>query len=377
VIRPKASLLRTLALGRVSVASPTRANRTASIRALETHLETFPDDPTSAEVRWLLGRVRLEAGQRDQAVALWSAIPPTASRWIEARLALASLLRRDVETQSLNGDQAQIRAKARLALTFLSDAITQTRDPAGQDEFRLERIALQLLPTVAQPEEARQTSERLIREASRADQQRRARQMRIVALVELGRYLDADRGLAEAVDGGTASEHLGLARWLDRVATAADSDLVRRRAGQLLRNLASRLFDDGGELGPIEAAEARLRHVRSLLFSGDPDAARRTVERWPPLPPTIPADLLHDLADTYERLDVQPLAIDAYRLWMKRSQPGTLPWFAARYGLALAYERSEQPQEARQLIEATAILHPDLGGGLLRDRFERLRKRLK
>lgn len=377
MIRPKASLLRALALGRVVTTSQAQSNRTAYRRALEIHLATFPDDPTSAEARWLLGRVRLEAGQREQAVALWSDIPPSASRWIEARLALASLLRRDVETQSLNGDQSQIRVKVQLALTFLSDAITQTRDLAGQDELRLERIALQLLPMVAQPEEARQTTERLVREASRDDQRRRARQLRIVALVELGRYLEAERELAEAVDGGASSECLTLARWFDQIATASDSDLARRRAGQLLRDLISRMFGDSSELGPVEVVEVGLRQVRALLFSGDPDAAKRAIERWPALPSTISVDLLHDLADTYERLDVQALAIDAYRLWMKRSQAGTPPWFAARYGLALAYERSGQLREARQLVEATAILHPDLGGGLLRDRFERLRKRLK
>ncbi|MBV8268989.1 MAG: hypothetical protein JO252_21905, partial [Planctomycetaceae bacterium] len=55
---------------------------------------------------------------------------------------------------------------------------------------------------------------------------------------------------------------------------------------------------------------------------------------------------------------------------------GSLPWFAARYGLALAYYRSGRSREARQLIDATTILHPDLGGGELREKFVHLRQRL-
>ena len=53
-----------------------------------------------------------------------------------------------------------------------------------------------------------------------------------------------------------------------------------------------------------------------------------------------------------------------------------LPWFEARYGLALAYYRSQRAREAAKLIDATAILHPDLGGGELRDKFLRLRQRI-
>jgi predicted Zn-dependent protease len=91
----------------------------------------------------------------------------------------------------------------------------------------------------------------------------------------------------------------------------------------------------------------------------------------------VPDELLDELADAYLRLEAFPLAIDVYRLRTQQSRPGSPAWFQARYGQALAYYRAGKGQEARRLIDATAILHPELGGGELRSKFERLRQRLE
>ena len=61
---------------------------------------------------------------------------------------------------------------------------------------------------------------------------------------------------------------------------------------------------------------------------------------------------------------------------MQNNAPGSLPWFDARYALALAYFRTGKPREAAQLIDSTAILRPELGGTVLHDKFIRLRQRL-
>ncbi len=116
--------------------------------------------------------------------------------------------------------------------------------------------------------------------------------------------------------------------------------------------------------------------TRALVFSGDDARARASLDAWQGTPPTLGDRLLGDLADTYARLDAHDLAADVQRLRARRAATGSLPWFAARYGLALSYYRSGKAKEARQLIDATAILHPDLGGGDLRDKFVRLRQRL-
>jgi len=68
--------------------------------------------------------------------------------------------------------------------------------------------------------------------------------------------------------------------------------------------------------------------------------------------------------------------IDVQRLRMKNNLSGSLLWFDARYALAVAYFRSGNLRAAAQLIDSTEILHPDLGGGTLREKFIHLRQRL-
>jgi hypothetical protein len=48
----------------------------------------------------------------------------------------------------------------------------------------------------------------------------------------------------------------------------------------------------------------------------------------------------------------------------------------ARYALALAYYHNGRHKEAAQLIDSTSILHPELGGNALHDKFIHLRQRL-
>jgi hypothetical protein len=86
--------------------------------------------------------------------------------------------------------------------------------------------------------------------------------------------------------------------------------------------------------------------------------------------------MLRDLGDTYSRLEMYTMDIDVQRLRMKNNPTGSLLWFDARYALAVAYFRSGNLRAAAQLIDSAEILHPDLGGGPMREKFIHLRQRL-
>jgi tetratricopeptide (TPR) repeat protein len=375
-LRPKASLLRILALGRAWSAGESGASREEYVRALVSHLRLFPIDPTAGEARWLLGRLKLDAGDRDEAIALWSAIPPGNGRRLDAQLAIAGIHHQAVDAGRLAGDRVELAHQMDIARIHLDDAFKETRDPVQRMEIELEQAVLDLTPGAGDPDEALKLCERLAQDAPRADLRERGNLLRIVALAEKGRYADAERRLRESAPGGSARDLLPAARLLDRFASAADSDLVRRRIGPLMGLAVGGLLARPSALKPAEAMEARLCQARGLLFGGDPDAARKAVESWPTTSDPVPTELLHDLADLYTQVGASSLAVDAYRLLMKRSRPGSIPWFDARLGLAQSYAQAGQPAAARQLIDATAILHPDLGGSALRERFERLRQRL-
>ena len=128
---------------------------------------------------------------------------------------------------------------------------------------------------------------------------------------------------------------------------------------------------------PEQLAEISLRHARSLSFTGNDAMAKRSLQSGRPLPPNANPDLLRDLAELYVRLNAYGLAEDVQRLRAKRLPAGSIPWFDACYGLALAYYQEGKGKEALHLIDATSILHPELGGSELKTKFIRLRQRLE
>ena len=123
-------------------------------------------------------------------------------------------------------------------------------------------------------------------------------------------------------------------------------------------------------------SELAMRLTRALLFTGADRDARRSVAAWRGGPQSTDERLLRDLGDTYNRLEAYSLDIDVQRLRLKNNPSGSLPWLDARYALALAYFHTGRLKEAAQLIDSTAILHPELGGNALHDKFIHLRQRL-
>ena len=106
-----------------------------------------------------------------------------------------------------------------------------------------------------------------------------------------------------------------------------------------------------------------MRRTRPLLFVGRDREARRSMLEWRGTPAANDDRMLRDLGDTYARLEAYSLAIDVQRLRIKNNPVGSMPWFDARYALAIAYYHTDRHKDAAQFIDATAILHPDLGGG--------------
>ncbi len=375
-LRARSGMLRTLARGRALATRQPGASKEAYLKALEGQVRDFAADPASAEARWLLGKVRVAAGRPSEAVALWSGIAHGQPRWLEARLAIDDLLFEGVADQRINRDSAATRSKMEQARRSLRDALAAATDGGEAVPLELRSIRLELTPEVGRPPDALAAADRTLKGAARPDQHRQARLGRMVALAASNRFVEAEAIARAEVKGDDPAPLLVAARLLDRSAGESEAESGRRRLGLILKILTGRLVDRPDQLAGPDRDEARLRHARALLFAGDPDAARREVAAWGgPASVDDPA-LLRDLADAYLRLDAFGLAVDAERLRLARLNPGSLPWLEARYGLALASYRGGRAKDARQVVDATAILHPDLGGGELRVKFERLRQRM-
>jgi hypothetical protein len=340
--RARAGMLRALARGRGLALKQPWTSRKAYLDALESQTRDFGDDPASGEARWLLGKARLASGDRAGANQLWAGIAHGNARWLEAQLASAELLREDVEGQRINRDAAASRKSIEIARNALRKGLDQASDGLEAMELGLRKMKLELIPEAGSPGEALETCDRLLRKASTPEQHELARLGRMVALAQLGRFLEAERIAREDARVASPRAVLPALRLLDRSATDTDGDLSRRRFGLILRIFTSRFVDRPEELDPADRDEVRVRHIRALIFSGDLPAARSDLTAWGGPGRAEDEELLRSLADMYLRLDAFDLAAEAERLRASRLLAGSPLWFDARYGLALAYFRSDR-----------------------------------
>jgi tetratricopeptide (TPR) repeat protein len=379
-LRAKAGMLRCLARGRALALGLPGVSAGTYTAGLEQQLRDFPTDPSTDEARWLLGQLAVAGGDRARAEATWSAIVIESPRWLDSRLAIATLDREELDRQQINPDRHKLRELFEPADRFLETAIDQAKTEQGKAELLLARARLDLTPRVGKPESARDLCGRVSRLAGVPGLHYRAQLYRLVALVELGRYVEAERDAQNHGSWRVPGEQDALfdaIRLLDQCAAGTETDLRQRRFGLVLRLLVEPLVSSSDEkMDQNQHSELAMRLTRVLLFAGADREARRSIAAWRGGPQTTDERLLRDLGDTYNRLEAYSLDIDVQRVRLKNNSSGSLPWFDARYALALAYFHTGRLKEAAQLIDSTSILHPELGGNALHDKFIHLRQRL-
>jgi tetratricopeptide (TPR) repeat protein len=377
--RARAGMLRALARGRASALHMPGASAASYSKALEQQVRDFPRDPTTDEARWLLGELAAASGDRERALSLWSAIAIGSSRWLDSRLAVAELDRADLETLQNNPDRATMTARFERADRFLAECLRDARAENATAELVLARARLNLTPTVGNPVTAREYCERVTRLPGSRAAHYRARIYRMVSLVETGRYIEAEREAQSHSSWSIPTSpdtQIDAVRLLDQCASVSETDLRQRRFGLVLKLILESMIADEGRMTPDQLGELRMHLTRALLFIGADREARNSLAAWRGVPQASNDRVLRDLGDTYSRLEVYSLDIDVQRLRQKNNTAGSPAWFDARYALALAYFHTGRLKDAAQLIDSTAILHPDLGGGALHDKFIRLRQRL-
>jgi hypothetical protein len=377
--RARAGMLRTLARGRAAALHLPGASAASYTSALEQQIRDFPRDATTDEARWLLGGLALASGDRARALSLWSAIATGSSRWLDSRLAVAELDRADLDVLQNNPDRARMAERFERADRFLVDSLRQARADDATSELVLARARLNLTPLVGNPVTARESCERVLRLAGSHASHYRARLYRLVSLVEAGRYVEAEREAQSHTSWSVPTSpdtQLDAVRLLDQCASVSETDLRQRRFGLVLKLILESMIADEGKMTPEQIGELKIHLTRALLFIGADREAKSSLASWRGVPQASDDRALRDLGDTYSRLEVYSLDIDVQRLRLKNNTAGSPQWFDARYALALAYFHTGRLKEAAQLIDSTAILHPELGGGALHDKFIRLRQRL-
>jgi hypothetical protein len=380
--RAKANLLRAFALGRAIAANLPGASARSYQDVLEKQVKEFPNDPNTDEARWLLGDLARARGDQARARTLWTSIGIKSPRWLDSRRALAALDRVAIVEAPLGKELSRLRGPFREAADFLDKSIQEAPNESARTELSLDRALLDLSPDVRNADEAREIAERISRSSITENQRFRADLIRSIALAQLGRYVEAEliaRHIAESPEHYDPAAFLEAIRLMDRSASISESDLRERRFGLLMRMLISPVLTrDNPSIPAEDLPELSMRMMRALLYLGDDRSAKASMAAWKGTGAVKNWNdrLLRDLSDTYAQLDAHRLAIDVQRLRLKSLSPGSQTWLEAKYSLALAFYRSGKPREAIRIIDATTILHPELGGGELKEKFIRLRQRL-
>lgn len=380
--RSKAGMLRAIARGRALAGNVPGVTASTYAEALQKQIVDFPADPATNEARWLLGTLLRATGEPGKAEPLWTAIAQGSARWLDARLAIAEIRRAAVESELIGGDRRLIVLAYQRADSFLTESTQQARNEREQVELLLAQARLNLVPTAGKASRALSILDRLGGMGLTPQERYRARLARMIALVQIGPpYLDAEREAQTHTtwaDPSVRSAFFDAIRLIDQCATFAGVDLHQRRLGLVLRLLVQPAVQDPDDekWTADERSEIKMRLTRAYLFLGDERNARISLQGWAGLSRSAPDDLLRDLADTYNRLEVYELAVEVQRLRLRTLQTGSPSWFEARYGLALAYFHAGHLKQAAHLIDATAILHPELGGGAVQKKFIKLRQRL-
>ncbi len=374
--RARAGMLRILSRGRALALKRPGATEESYAAALKQQIKDFPNDPTTSEARWLYGKLRLAESDRALAISLWNAIPHGHARWLESRLVMAEMNQKAIDTQRGNGERAALEKTIGEARTFLSTSLEAARGEGESNEFLLAIARLELTPKLGRIPEAIAAIEKVQKSATTPSQREASRRLNILALATANRWVEVEQLARQEAQESNPVALLSLVRLIDRAAAETESDLKARRLGYVARLLLSRAGEHLEALDAPTRAEFHLREIRALLFSGDEPAARRALNNSAERLPWSGNEELRDLAETYMKLGAFQLAVDVHRLRSRALSPGSVPWFEARYALALASYRAGKPKEALQLIDGTAILHPDLAGGELRERFLALRQRI-
>jgi hypothetical protein len=371
--RPGARDLHPRALLALAVLNPDAAPDADALRRL---IDRHPDSEPADEARLLLGRALADELRDDEALALWAAIPPDRPRHADALDARLGLLLADLETARAVG-AGDVPARRDRVASLLNGADPGDARTVANRTVQFARLRLKLIEWMDYGKRAEGDVDSDLERVGRlplspADRER-LEVLRAGWLVRAGRHAEGGRlarsrfgGLGDAalLDGGES---------LERIAAASPRDVERRRLGDLCGEAAAAVLGRGP--AGLDRVRAVLLASRAAGHRGDPAAAARALDGLGVEPGRLPSRARLDLAETRLRTGRADAALADYDAVARQAAPGSASWREARLGAARCHLAAGRPAAARRVVEATAVLDPDLGGPGMRPRFEAVRRR--
>lgn len=335
----------------------------------------YPDDPAADEARMLLGWELVGQYRDEEALRAWEGVARGRPRHSDALIARIELLLEDLETAlaSEAGNSEAIRER----LVSLLDTNSRLEpEQTVQRSIKFARLCLELVDWMIWRERAEQDLEKALRLPMRRIERERLEILDTAVRIRAGRHAEGERlsrerfgtfGIASLLEGGER---------LERIACASTLDVERRRFGTLCGEASGAVLRREG-VGHRDHFRAVLLASRAADLRGDRPGALSALEELKVEPSALsPRDRLA-LAETRRRAGQAARALVDYDSLAQAGAPGSPLWLAARLGMSRCHLDDGRPERARQVLEATAVLAPELGGDAFRGQFETLRRRLE
>ncbi len=416
----KSHLLGVYCLGRMYDEKRSRQRREAYSESLDQHLARYSHDPTFNEALFLKAQFEEQRLQATQALPLYLRIDRNHAKAADAitgaarcyetilgRMSERHLAKGDLEIDAIDGLSKYLIAAGdsidawtvthaevalRLAAILLMESsdgdnsIVQgdsgsgpkSGDPRGnrvkpvnldrcnRAEQWLGKVTLFADKRALDPEMAE--SNKLLRQ--------RIVPLRIVALAGSGNYSEAERAL-----NSLSTSHVQLLAVVERLTrTIAATNLSERtRLASLQRAAAERLISVRDQLTAGERERLDLCLIRANIGAGEFAKAVEVVRRMADAS-AKDIEKQQELATLLAGVNNPELLVLRKQCWRRIEslvKSGSAEWLTARLEVLRACLGLGQLEEGRKLMQITRVLYPDLGGDVLKARFEAIEKELR
>jgi tetratricopeptide (TPR) repeat protein len=379
-IAPEALLRAAINARRAYLADRQAEKYAALVRIAEDHLAHYGTDESAGDIHYLLATMRKAERRYDEAIDQFLSVPSNHRLFSASRVAASrtyELWKTPLDPQApTDGTLGQVIGYHESLLSPLAPD-HQPLDPQAEAELVV-RLSLFLLDRrVDRPADAKSRLETLLANPRTPHEWiQQARRYLIIALVRRGEFEDAERWADLHARSGLAEIRLTLER-LHQEADAV-KELDRKFIGRVQAHLISGIRSEVEQLPPVDKIDWTLALARVELHLGNDSQLAEAIRGLEELRKAHPGDArIADLVGLcYMRSQRYDSAANIFRTLVHGLPEGSAPWYRAKLNLIVALRRAGQIDQARRLLESLEILHPDLGGEHLRERFQQERDSL-
>jgi len=356
------------------------------VELLEEHLASWPEAATVDQVRLWLGEVRRARGEWEAAEKLFSAITSASPHYAAAVTSLVRTYHRWLK--SLKVDDAQRSRVARRAATYSADRLLDSR---GELIEPLDELGRTLLLAWARMRmiflsEGYDEIEQMLRKTMAATEDAsatwRAEAQGLLVLALAGQSRRIEDAAAAAGQLSVQSDHI---EGEDLIELALALNVLREQADgsreRALADLQLSLVDQFQKVlavaDPSTQRRLNLARAAALVEAKRFDRAKAEYAKLAKaMPRSRDVQLRYAQALSHPSVANSPEAWQAalaqWRKIERSSKKASGDWFDAKYHQALAHHRMGNTKQALRILKLTAALHPELGGGERKHRFEKL-----